>query len=54
MSKKDVEVIDYSTMKMPESDIVKIVEVVNSEDAIIDEEVIETVNDHNDLLKEDE
>lgn len=42
--KKEVEVVDLTTMEYPHSDIIQIEEVVTPDEAIIDDEVTETIN----------
>ncbi len=52
--KKNLEIIDYTSIEYPHSDIVKIEEVVDSTDAIIEEEVEETINiQNNDVVTEE-
>lgn len=49
-----VEVVDLTTIKYPHSDIIQIEEVVESEKAIINEEVEETINSKNNDVVEEE
>ena len=49
---KDLEVIDLSSMKYPKSDIITIEEVVLPDEAIVDNEVEETINSKNEDVKE--
>lgn len=51
---KKVEVVDLTTIKYPHSDIIQIEEVVEPENAIIDEEVEETINSKNNDVEEEE
>lgn len=45
--KKNIEVIDYSKMELPKSDIIKIEEVITPDEAIVSDEVEETINSKN-------
>ena len=52
---KKIEVVDLTTVKYPHSDIIQIEEVTLPDEAIIDEEVTETINlENNDKLEEEE
>ena len=44
---KEIEVIDLSSMEYPKSDIITIEEVVLPDEAIVDNEVEETINSKN-------
>lgn len=44
---KDLDIIDLSSMKYPKSDIITIEEVVLPDEAIVDNEVEETINSKN-------
>lgn len=50
--KKKLEIVDLTKVEYPHSDIIKIEEVVDSNDAIIDDEVIETINIKNNDMEE--
>lgn len=50
--KKKIEVIDLSKMEYPKSDIVKIEEVVTPDEAIIDADVVEVINESNNDVEE--
>lgn len=51
---KKIEVVDLTTIKYPHSDIIRIEEVVEPREAIIDEEVKETINiKNNDVIEEE-
>lgn len=53
--KKELEVVDLTTVEYPHSDIIKIEEVTLPDEAIIDEEVTETINlQNNDKIEEEE
>lgn len=52
--KKEVEVVDLTTLEYPHSDIIQIEEVVTPDEAIIDEEVTETINLENNDAKGEE
>ena len=45
--KKEIEVIDLTSMEYPKSDIITIEEVVLPDEAIVDNEVEETINSKN-------
>ena len=49
---KKIEVIDYSKMEMPHSDIITIEEVISPDEAIVDEEVEEVINEKNNDVEE--
>ena len=49
---KKIEVIDYTSIEMPHSDIITIEEVIEPDEAIIDEEVEETINSKNNDVEE--
>lgn len=52
---KEIEVIDLSSMEYPKSDIITIEEVVLPDEAIVDNEVEETINlENNDKVEEEE
>ena len=59
MSKKEkkekkLEVVDLTTVEYPHSDIIQIEEVTLPDEAIIDEEVTETINlENNDKVEEE-
>ena len=58
MSKKEkkekkLEVVDLTTVEYPHSDIIQIEEVTLPDEAIIDEEVTETINLANDKIEEE-
>ena len=51
---KDLDVIDLTSMEYPKSDIVTIEEVVLPDEAIVDNEVEETINlENNDKVEEE-
>ena len=52
--KKKLEVIDLTSMEYPKSDIIQIEEVVEPDEAVIVEEVEETINSQNNDVKESE
>ena len=52
--KKEVEVVDLTTIKYPHSDIIQIEEVVTPDEAIIEDEVEETINLENNDAKGEE
>lgn len=52
--KKKLEVIDLTSMEYPKSDIIQIEEVVEPDEAVITEEVEETINSQNNDVKESE
>lgn len=49
---KEIEVVDLTSMEYPHSDIITIEEVVLPDEAIVDEEVEETINSKNEDVKE--
>lgn len=49
---KEIEVVDLISMEYPHSDIITIEEVVLPDEAIVDEEVEETINSKNEDVKE--
>lgn len=49
---KDLDIIDLSSMEYPKSDIITIEEVVLPDEAIVDNEVEETINSKNEDVKE--
>lgn len=49
---KEIEVVDLSSMEYPKSDIITIEEVVLPDEAIVDNEVEETINSKNEDIKE--
>lgn len=50
---KELEVVDLTTVEYPHSDIIQIEEVTLPDEAIIDEEVIETINLANNKIEEE-
>ena len=50
---KKLEVIDLTTVKIPHSDIIQIEEVLPPDEAIVDEEVVETINSKNNDVGDD-
>ena len=51
---KDLEVIDLSSMEYPHSDIIQIEEVTLPDEAIVDDEVEETINlENNDKIEKE-
>ena len=51
---KELEVVDLTTVEYPHSDIIKIEEVTLPDEAIIDDEVTETINlENNDKVEEE-
>ena len=50
---KELEVVDLTTVEYPHSDIIQIEEVTLPDEAIIDEEVTETINLANDKIEEE-
>lgn len=51
---KKIEVVDLTKVEYPHSDIIQIEEVVLPDEAIIDEEVTETINlENNDKIEEE-
>lgn len=50
---KELEVIDLTTVEYPHSDIIQIEEVTLPDEAIIDEEVTETINLANNKIEEE-
>ena len=51
---KNLEVVDLTTVEYPHSDIIQIEEVTLPDEAIIDEEVTETINlENNDKIEEE-
>lgn len=53
MSKKELEVVDLTTVEYPHSDIIQIEEVTLPDEAIIDEEVTETISLANNKIEEE-
>ena len=54
MSKKELEVVDLTTVEYPHSDIIQIEEVTLPDEAIIDDEVEETINlENNDKIEKE-
>lgn len=52
---KKIEVVDLTTVKYPHSDIIQIEEVTLPDEAIINEEVTETINlENSDKVEEEE
>ena len=49
---KDLDIIDLSSMEYPKSDIITIEEVVLPDEAIVDNEVEETINSKNEDVGE--
>ena len=51
---KELEVVDLTTVEYPHSDIIQIEEVTLPDEAIIDDEVTETINlENNDKVEEE-
>ncbi len=52
--KKELEIVDLTTVEYPHSDIIQIEEVTLPDEAIIDDEVTETINlENNDKIEEE-